>query len=1557
MLAGPAVASWKPAVVHATVTPPGTITTYAGSSGFGPATNVPQEPFGLAVSGTTLYVGDFSAHIVRALDLTTGSQTIVAGTGDPAATGDGGPATAAGIGYPEQLAVDASGNLYIAASERIRKVTPGGIITTVAGGGSGGLGDGGPATSATLLAAGVTLNAAGDIFIADSGHNRVRKVDHTTHIITTVAGDGLQSFYGDGGPATLAELNSPEGVAVDGTGKLWIADAGNNRVRAVDPVTHKINTVAGTGSNAHTCDTGPDLGFPTGLWFDNGGLLYITSADGCVQTLQGGVMTVFAGCLFCTPDDDQAPLQTRLYASETGVGDAAGDFFIADTGAKKVRELPAGQNVLHTIAGTGTQCAKTMSGAATDAYLCRPQGVAIDGGGNLFIADGLGEVVDKVAPDGTISVVAGNGTYGYSGDGGNATAAQLLGPSGVAVDGAGTLFISEGGHIRKVSGGIITTLAAIQQPSGIAVTPSGDLVVSDSYVSRIYRVTPAGVVSTLAGTGTNGFSGDGGLAINAQLSIPGGVAVDAAGNVYVDDTGNERLRKIDTGGVITTVAGLANVSQFWPGSGVAVGPGGQVVVAGAYNPSVLLVSPNGIVQTIAGSTTLGFAGDGGPAANALFYQPSGVAFDSLGNLFVGDGGNHRVRRIESFGATSAPTNLKATPGFDSARVRWTPPVNGTGLPVVQYTVTAYVGASPAATVTVTGNPAPASAVFANLVPGTQYTFKVVASNAWLFSPPSQPSPAITVLAHPARGTIATWAGKPGSGAAKFVGQLPYAIGINGVHVYVGDLGTAVIRDLNTQTSQESILAGNAAIGFSGDGGKAVNAMLSGSTAIAVCGGNTYFDDTLNYVIRKIDPNGVVTPFAGVGEDGYSGDGGPAKLARISRVLGLACRTGGGLYVSDSDNGRVRIIDAAGKIDTWWSGFSFPTGITEMGAANLVAVSDSGDDNAVWKLSNTDAVLLAGTPGAAGDDVGAVHDYASHLNDPRGLAWNSGEGLMVADSGNNRIKQVQQGWVYQMAGTGVAGFSGDGVSFQVELNEPTDIQWLSNGYRLIVADTGNNRVRDINMSGGPFMTTIAGNGTPSRSGDAGSSIDAQVGNPYAVAVDAAGNQYVADDLNNVIRKIDVNGEITTVAGTGVAGYVGDSGPATSAELNDPRGVAVASDGSLYISDTGNQVIRKVDPAGNISTYAGNGVAGYTGDGVLATSTRINSPRAVAVAPNGDLYIADTANNRVRKVDHASHMIVTVAGDGVGRFNGDNQLATLASLKGPRGVAFDAAGALYIGDSDNNRVRKVDAGVITTVAGTGTAGARGDGRQATSAELDFPFGLAFDGAGDLYIADSGNSRVRLVTPSGKISTVVGACGPGFGGDWEPAFSALINFPFGLGVDSNGTIYIADSSSNRVRIVYGLDTARTASCQSAGGGVPGSRTSHASGPTAPPSIRIEQTGVGSPPTALAAFDAPHVAGPAPAAPVRVAHTHGRTTPVTHPAGSGATRGPVVWTPKRMAPAPAGPAAAAHDTLVPGAGGGPSPYLLAGLVAVPLIIGAIAATIRVRVSGRRRADRRSAR
>ena len=274
--------------------------------------------------------------------------------------------------------------------------------------------------------------------------------------------------------------------------------------------------------------------------------------------------------------------------------------------------------------------------------------------------------------------------------------------------------------------------------------------------------------------------------------------------------------------------------------------------------------------------------------------------------------------------------------------------------------------------------------------------------------------------------------------------------------------------------------------------------------------------------------------------------------------------------------------------------------------------------------------------------------------------------------------------------------------------------------------------------------MAGTGTATFGGDGGPAVDAQVSDPYGVALDGAGNLYIADTGSHRIRKVNSAGVISTVAGNGTRGSGGDGGPAVDAQLQLPLGVAADGAGNLYIADFHNHRIRKVDAAGDISTVAGTGAAGYGGDGGQAVNAQLNYPTDVALDGAGNLYIADGSNNRVRKVNSAG-VISTVAGNGAAGYGGDGGQATAAQLDSPHGVAADGAGNLYVADLNNQRIRKVNAaGVITTVAGTGTRGSDGDGGPAAAAQLGRPRGLALDGSGNLYIAERGNSRIRKVGP---------------------------------------------------------------------------------------------------------------------------------------------------------------------------------------------------------------------
>jgi sugar lactone lactonase YvrE len=332
--------------------------------------------------------------------------------------------------------------------------------------------------------------------------------------------------------------------------------------------------------------------------------------------------------------------------------------------------------------------------------------------------------------------------------------------------------------------------------------------------------------------------------------------------------------------------------------------------------------------------------------------------------------------------------------------------------------------------------------------------------------------------------------------------------------------------------------------------------------------------------------------------------------------------------------------------------------------------------------------------------------------------------------------------------------------------------------VFISDSQNNRIRGINTGSGA-ITTVAGNGTGWFGGDGGAAVSAELHSPFGVAVDSSGNPYLADTTNNRVRKVGASGTISTLAGNGAPSYSGDNGAAIFAGLNSPTGVAVDNTGNLYIADKINNRIRRVGTSGNITTVAGNGTVGYAGDGGLATSAELYYPTGVAVDSAGNLYIADYDNNRIRKVN-TSGIITTVAGNGLAGYNCGNGVATSVGLHNPYGVAVDGGGNLYIADYGNQCIRKVNgAGNIATVAGNGIASYGGDGGPATSAELNYPTGVAVDSAGNLYIADYVNNRVRKVDSFGTITTFAGNGKAGFSGDGGPATGAELYNPTSVAV----------------------------------------------------------------------------------------------------------------------------------------------------------------------------------
>ncbi|GJQ58203.1 MAG: hypothetical protein SCALA701_10040 [Candidatus Scalindua sp.] len=1128
----------------------GIITTVAGdgtwgySGDEGLAVNAQLAlPSGVCIDGVgNIYIADSGNNLIRKVD-TTGIISTVAGNGTRGYSGDGGPATDAQLDleFPTGIAVDASG-LYISdtGNNRIRKVDTSGIMTTVVGNGTYGYsGDGGLAVNAHLrYPYGVAVDNIGNIYVIDSYNYRIRKVD-ATGVITTVAGSGTNGYSGDGGPGVDAQLSSSRGITVDGFGSVYIADTGNNRIRKINP------DFDGDGyTNVDEGTAGSDPLDEASLPADNDGD-YISDAtdadddnDGYLDTdeVAAGSDPLYASSVPVDTDGDLIPdvIDTDddndgmmdvwettygldpLDASDASL-DSDGDTFINLVESVNGLNPTVAEEAISTIAGEGTGGYSGDGGYALNSQVNKPYGTVVDASGNLYISDYSNHRIRKVDTSGVITTVAGNGTNGYSGDGGPAVDAQLWNPTGVAVDLSGNLYIADfyNNRIRKVdTSGVITTVAgngswgysgdggpAVDAkryyPSGVVLDASGNLYIADRYNHRIRKVNTAGIIITVAGNGTYGYSGDGGLALDAQLYYPSGVVVDTTGNLYIADRNNNRIRKVDATGVITTAAGNgaygysgdggpADAAQLYNPSGVSVDVIGNLYIADYNNHRIRKVDTAGVITTVAGTGTRDYSGDGGPADGAQLYNPTGVTVAVSGNIYIADYNNHRIRKIN--------------PDFD-----------GDG-----YT-NADEGAAGSDPLDETSLPADNDGDYVSDVTDTDDD-----NDGYLDSDESaagsDPFDAFSI---------------PVDTDGDFIPDV----------IDTDDDGDGMPDDWETTYGLDPLDASDASLDSDGD-------------------------TILNLVeyVSGLDPTvaeEVIVTVAGDGTYGYSGDGGLAIQAQVYNPYGTAVDGSGNLYIADYNNHRVRSAAVDARLN-------YPTGV---------------------------AVDLSGN--------------------------------------------------------------------------------------IFIADYYNHRVRKVDTSG--IITTVAGNGTRGYSGDGDTSVDARLNYPIGIAVDGTGNVYIADYYNNRIRKVDTAGIITTVAGNGIRGYSGDGGPAADAELYYPEGVALDTSGNLYIADGSNHRIRKVDVSGVITTVAGIGTRGYSGDGGPADAAQLYKPSGVSVDTIGNLYIADYYNHRIRKVDTVG-IITTVVGSGKYGYSGDGGPGEDSQLYNPTGVSVDASGILYIADYNNNRIRK-------------------------------------------------------------------------------------------------------------------------------------------------------------------------------------------------------------------------------------------------------------------------------
>jgi hypothetical protein len=808
-----------------------------------------------------------------------------AGNGTAGFRGDGGRATDAAINNPFGPAFDKAGNLYFAdnTNNRVRKIVAGtGIITTVAGiGTSGYSGDGAAATSAQLNGpTSVALDSAGNLYIADTNNQVVRRVDRQTGLIGTYAGNGTEGYSGDGQAATSAEVANVNGIAVDGVDNLYLADSGNNRIRMVAAGTGIISTVAGSGSAGYSGDGAAAINAllrsPSGVSFDRAGNLFIAdTSNNAIRkvAVANGVITTIAGDSSGNAGyagDGGPATSARLNAPTTVTVDSTGNVYIADSQNALIRKVNSSNQSISTFAGDGSICSPVNGdgGLAASAGFCYPTGVVLDGSSNVYIADSYSQRIREVTSP-VLPMTAGTSAPLFT-----AAANTYPGPQSVTVSaatpGASTYITMDGSTPTALSPGYngpinVSGNVTIQ---ALSIAPG---YLPSAPVTAQYTISspPVSVISTIAGDGVNASSGLGGPAGNAEFGYLQGLAQDATGNLYLSDVVNNEVLTISAQtGAITILAGngqagysgdgalAVNASLNYP-SGLAVDPAGNVYIADSSNCVVRLVSVNsGAISTFAGSGQCGYAGDGAGATAAQLNYPTGLALDSAGNLYIADGANSAVRMV------AANTGVIST---------------------------------------MAGN-----------------------------------------------GTYAD-SGDGGPAASAEV-QEAVALAFDGSgNLYIAEQNGR-IRRVDAMTATITTVAGNGDMGYSGDNGPAKDAEISSPSIALDQAGNLYITSQPGAVRMVAAGTGIITPVAGTGFPGFSGDGGTATVAELNDPVGVAVDKAGNLYIADANNYRIRkvIFPPAAALPV----FSLATG--KYGGTQTVAISDGSAGSVIYYTTDGSA---------------------------------------------------------------------------------------------------------------------------------------------------------------------------------------------------------------------------------------------------------------------------------------------------------------------------------------------------------------------------------------------------------------------------------------------------------------------------------------------------------------------------------------------------------------------------------------------------------------------------